>query len=225
VVPGIEAAVGVIDGKFVDTSKEIALGLAANYLSYDPDGLYFFNHFITPYIFTRFYTPLCEVEQARLSSNEPYEKSFIVLQCAADYETIYQSAVRFVIISEGFEACAGYPAMWRPVPAEITAQGSSFLLRTGKIPPGKKCAVILGFEGPAKAFTAELNGVAIEEFEQINMDFIEGIGYQPKAVVPEKTICYRAAFDEQLLNELVQRLVVKAKEGSRILNWVEMNVY
>ena len=53
--------------------------------------------------------------------------------------------------------------------------------------------VILGFEGPAKEFTVELNGTAIEAFEEISMDFIEGIGYQPGTVVPEKTVCYRAA--------------------------------
>jgi len=225
VIPGIEAAVGIVDGKFVDTSKEIALGLAANYLSYDPAGLYFFNHFISPRIFSSFFSPLCEYEQKRLATHEPWEKSFAVLACAADYKTIYQSAIRFVIIPEGYEACAGYPEMWRPIPTEIGTEKKSFALRTGLIPKGKKCSVILGFDGGAECFDVTLNGVSVTGFEKNNIGFIEGIGYQPGNAVSEKTVCYRAKFDESILTEPVQNITVKANRGTPTLNWVEINVY
>ncbi len=223
IVPGIEAALGIIDGKFVDTSKEIALGLAANYLSYDPEGLYFFNHFISPRIFSSFFSPLCEYEEMRISTHEPWEKSFAVLACAADYKTIYQSAVRFVMIPEGYESCSGYPTMWRPIPAKLGEESKSFEIRTGAIPKGKKCSVIIGFEGGAEKFSAKLNGVALSDFEKTDVSFIEGIGYQPK--ISSGTVCYRAKFDESILAAPIQKLEVKSEKGIPILSWVEINVY
>ena len=225
IIPGIEAAVGVIDGKFVDTSKEISLGLCANYLSYAPDGLYFFNYFITPRIFESFYDEMCESEKERIEGNEPYEKSFITLQCGADYKTIYQSAIRFVIIPEGFEACAGYPTMWRPIPRELGECACSFELRTGAIPKGKKCAVILGFDGEAEGFDVAVNGTRVGGFEKIDMGFIEGIGYQPRRAVSEKTVCYRGTFDESVLTSPTQIVNVSSHTEGKILNWVEINVY
>jgi len=227
IIPGIEAAIGVIDGKFVDTSKEIALGIAANYLSYEPKGIYLFNHFITPRFFTSFFSPLCELEERMVTANEPYEKSFAVLACAADYKTIYQSAVRFPIISEGFESCAGYPVMWRPIPAVVGVGGAAktFEIRTGKIPSGKKCSVILGFYGTADRFDVTLNGNPIEGFEETDIGFIEGIGYQPKNAVPNGTVCYRAKFDESLLTSPVQTLKVSSRIEGKVLSWLEINVY
>lgn len=225
VIPGIEAAVGIVDGRFVDCSKEIALGLCANYLSYNPEGLYFFNHFISPRIFSSFFSPLCEYEQLRLESNEPWEKSFAVLACGASYETIYKSAVRFVMIPEGYEACAGYPAMWRPLPAEIGTDGKAFALRTGVIPKGKKCSVILGFDGGADDFEVSVNETPVNDFRKINIGFIEGIGYQPGKAVSEKTVCYRAKFDEAILTTLIQTVTVKSNSGTPTLSWVEINVY
>ena len=79
-------------------------------------------------MFSSFFSPLCEYEKMRIESNEPWEKSFAVLACGADYKTIYQSAVRFVIIPEGYEACSGYPQMWRPIPTEIGSMRKSFEL-------------------------------------------------------------------------------------------------
>lgn len=225
IIPGIEAAVGIVDGKFVDCSKEIALGLCANYLSYDPEGLYFFNHFISPRMFSAFFSPLCEYEQMRLETNEPWEKSFAVLACGADYKTIYQSAVRFVIIPEGYEGCAGYPTMWRPIPTEIGSEYKIFELRTGEIPKGKRCAVILGFDGGAEDFEVTVNGTTVDGFRKINIGFIEGIGYQPAKVVSEKTVCYRAKFEESILTAPIQTITVKSNKGTPTLSWVEINVY
>ncbi len=225
VIPGIEAAVGIVDGKFVDCSKEIALGLCANYLSYDPAGLYFFNYFISPRFFDTFFSPLCEYERLMVDSNEPWEKSYAVLTSGADYKTIYQSAIRFVIIPEGYEAAAGYPTMWRPIPTEIGSDKKSFELRTGVIPKGKRCSVILGFDGGADGFEVEINGTRVGGFEKTDVGFIEGIGYQPKNAVSEKTVCYRAKFDESLLISPTQSVSVRTDNGSPVLSWVEINVY
>lgn len=224
IIPGIEAALGIFDGKFVDTSKEVSLGLAANYLSYDPAGLYFFNYFITPRIFSTFFSPPSELERAWLANNEPWEKSFATLACAADYETIYKNAIRFVLIPESADDRGGYPEkVWRPIPCEIGPEAKSFDIRTGVIPSGKRCSVILGFEGGAENFSAKLNGALLSDFEKTDPSFIEGIGYQPK--ISSSTVCYRAKFDESLLVHPVQKLEIKADENATILTWVEINVY
>ena len=217
--------VPVDGGKFVDTSKEIALGLCANYLSYDPEGLYFFNHFISPHMLSNFYTPMCQCEIDRIATNEPWEKSFAVLASGADYKTIYNSAIRFVIIPEGVEGCAGYPTMWRPIPTEVGKESKSFELRTGAIPKGKRCSVILGFDGEAEDFEVTLNDTPLEDFKKTDISFIEGIGYQPKKAVSEKTVCYRAKFDEELLTSPIQKIEVKSSKGGQVLSWVEINVY
>ena len=224
IIPGIEAALGIIDGKFVDTSKEVALGLAANYLSYDPEGLYFFNYFITPRIFSAFFSPLSELENKWLANNEPWEKSFATLACAADYETIYKNAIRFVLIPETADNRGGYPEkVWRPIPTEIGKAAKSFDIRTGVVPSGKRCSVIVGFDGGADNFSVKLNGTEISDFEETDPSFIEGIGYQPK--LSQKTVFYRAKFDESLLTSLLQKIEVAAESGAPTLSWVEINVY
>ena len=223
IVPGIEAALGIIDGRFVDTSKEVALGIAANYLSYDPDGLYFFNHIISPRAFSSFFSSYSEYEELIDAAHEPFPRNFTTLACAADYKTIHQSAVRFVIIPEGYESCAGYPRMWRPIPTELSSEAKSFEIRTGLVPKGKKCSVILGFYCGVGAFRAKLNGEALTDFERTDISFIEGIGYQPK--ISQSTACYRARFDESLLTSPVQTIEIVADNNSPILTWVEINVY
>ena len=115
--------------------------------------------------------------------------------------------------------------MWRPIPTEIDNRGKSFELRTGVIPKGKRCAVVLGFDEGAEDFTAEVNGTPIGGFRKINIGFIEGIGYQPEKAVSEKTVCYSARFDESLLTSPIQNVSVKSNKGTPTLSWVEINVY
>ena len=225
IIPGIEAASGVVDGKFVDMSKEMALGVCAGYLSFDPEGLYFFNYFISPHMYSNFYTPLCEYEEMRKSTNEPWMKSYGVLQCGVSYDTIYESAVRFPIISEGDEHCAGCPTVWRPLPAEITKEEKIFTIRTGKIPRGKKISVIVGFMNGAADFSITVNGNKIEGFKENPIDFIEGIGWQPGAVVPKGTKCYRATFDESILDSPVQTVKISSDASGQMLTWLEINAY
>ena len=224
IIPGIEAAAGVVDGKFVDMSKEMALGVCAGYLSYNPSGLYFFNYFITPHMYSNFYTPLCQYEKDRLNTNEPWMKSYGVLQCATDYDAIFGNAVRFPLIVEWFESCAGYPTMWRPIPADVSEEEKTFTIRTGKIPEGKIPSIILGFTSEASDFSVTVNGKEVEGFKENPIDFIEGIGWQPAAVVPKGTVCYRAPFDYSLLNSPEQTVTIKSKTAVTV-NWIEINVY
>ena len=191
-------------------------------LSY-PEGLYFFNYFITPRIFSAFFSPLSELENKWLANNEPWEKSFATLACAADYETIYKNAIRFVLIPETADNRGGYPEkVWRPIPTEIGKAAKSFDIRTGVVPSGKRCSVIVGFDGGAENFSAKINGVALSDFEETDPSFIEGIGYQPK--LSQKTVFYRAKFDESLLTSLTQKVEVAAESGAPTLSWVEINV-
>ena len=148
-----------------------------------------------------------------------------MLSAGADYSTIYKHATRFVIIPEGYEACAAYPTMWRPIPAEICDTGRIFELRTGLIPNGKRCAVVLGFDGGAENFEVEINGTPVAGFRKISIGFIEGIGYQPKNAVPENTVCYSAKFDESLLLSPKQSVTVRSRIGVPTITWVEINVY
>jgi hypothetical protein len=227
IIPGIEAAAAIVDGKFVDTSKEIALGLCANYLSYNPEGIYFYNQVIQHNFFGRF-SKFSELEKERIAmadGDDPSGRDFAVLLCGADYKTIHNSAVRFVIIPEGYEGCAGYPTMWRPIPTNVGAEFKTFDVRTGDIPKGKRCSVILGFDGGVDSFDVSVNGVSVENFKKINIGFIEGIGYQPEMVVSKTTVCYRATFDESILISPVQKVNVKSSSENAILNWVEINVY
>lgn len=223
IVTGLEAAAGIVDGKFVDTSKEIALGICAGYLSYNPDGLYFYNHFISPHMFSNFYTPLCKYEEFRVQFNEPWMKSYGVLQSAGSYEDIYKNALRFAIIPESDDH-PDYCPKWKPLPAEINSKDKTFTIRTGKIPSGKTYSVILGFVGEACDFSVTVNGVEIQGFSENPLDFIEGIGWQPEAVVPKGTVCYRAAFDSAILTSPTQTVTVKSKTPVT-LNWLEINLY
>lgn len=220
---GLEAAAGIVDGKFVDTSKEIALGVCAGYLSYNPDGLYFYNHFISPHMFSNFYTPLCKYEEFRIQFNEPWMKSYGVLQSAGSYEDIYKNSLRFAIIPESDDHPDSCPK-WKPLPADIGENEKSFTIRTGKIPEGRTPSVILGFVGEAENFSVSVNGVEISDFKKNPIDFIEGIGWQPGAVVPQGTVCYRAPFDASLLTSPTQTVTVKSKTAIT-LNWLEINVY
>jgi hypothetical protein len=223
VVAGIEAAVGIVDGKFVDCSKELALGVCAGYLSYNPDGLYFYNHFITPHMFSNFYTPLCKYEEQRLETNEPWMKSYGVLQSVASYDDIYKNAIRFAIIPESDEHPDFCP-QWHPIPTVVSEKEKEFSIRTGKIPEGRTPSVIIGFVGECSDFEVSVNGTIINGFKKNPIDYIEGIGFQPLKVVPDGTVCYRAPFDYSVLSCPIQKITVKSKTPVTV-NWIEINVY
>lgn len=228
ILPGIETVAGVVNQKCAICSKEITLGLAARYLSYDPDGLYTFNYFIEPRFFEKFFSPLCAFEELRAVDCEDCgERDLVTLSSITDYKTIYNSALRFPVISEAYESCAGFPKMYRPIPTEVAlgAAAKTFEIRTGEIPKGKKCSVIVGFYAGNKRFEVTVNGQNIDSFEEIDIGFIEGIGYQPKDVVEPGVVCYRARFDESILTPLVQTVKVASHYGPKILAWVEINVY
>ena len=174
-------------------------------------------------MFSNFYTPLCKYEEYRLQFNEPWMKSYGVLQSAGSYEDIYKNALRFPIIPESDDH-PDYCPKWKPLPAEISCEEKTFTIRTGKIPEGKMPSVILGFTCKSDDFSLTVNGTDIEGFSENPIDFIEGIGWQPAAVVPNGTICYRAPFDPSLLTSPTQTITVKANTPI-ILNWLEINVY
>ena len=234
IIPGLDGTLGLVgDNRFCTMlCREMIFGLAANYLSYDPEGLYVYNCFISPHMFWNMYTPLCKTEQYILDDCDEVLRPepgitmrLMNLIAITNYDMLQNSALRFVIIPEAFEACAGYPKMWRPLPAEIGAEPTCLDIRTGVIKKGKKCSVIVGFEGGHSDFEASLNGCKLDGFEVVDLRFLEGIGYQPDNCVTKNTVCYRAKFDEDILTAPTQKLEVRSDRGDLTLTWAEINVY
>jgi len=227
VYPGIEPSLGVINGYYKESTREIEMGLAANYLSYRSGGLYFYNHFITPHMYSNVYTPLCDLQKefGEIESAGWYAKYTNILQCAGDYDTIYKNPVRFVMIPQERGSFPKKPPQWLPLPAPLSAEEKVFALRTGPIPKDKVISAVIGIENARDGFEVSLNGVRLEKPEETDISCMEGIGYQPGDYFAGNTTCFRCVLDPALLCEDAQIFRIRSSAENEILTWVEINAY
>ena len=216
IVPGIETLVSVSNG-CASATKEIAFGLCANYLSYDPDGLYFYNYFLSPLMYGH---PPQEDSDAHPTWVQT--RSLAVLHNCGDYETIYNNPVRFALITQTDDH-NGCPPCWQPVPARLSEEETVIELRTGAIPSGKLLSLIVGVKSETHAFSVSLNGSPCRGWMPVDIEFIPGMSNQWKTYVDPDVVCYRCVIGEEVLRDPVQTVTVTSPEGG-ILSWVELDV-
>ena len=56
IVPSLETNLGFIEGNYRQVTREVAKGIVANYLTYNPSGIYYYNYFISPLYYSDGYT-------------------------------------------------------------------------------------------------------------------------------------------------------------------------
>ena len=221
VVPTLETALAVINNKYREITREVARGVVANYLTYNPSGIYYYNYFIGP----QFYTDGILGNQWLPEWVTYNTRGFDLISCPLEYSAIHKSAVRFVLIPQEIEGYAALAPVWMPIPAPLTKEGATFELRTGPIPEGKKLTLILGFKNYTGRAKVTVNGVECSEFSETSLDFIEGIGYQTTGYVEEDTVCYKCSLDGVPMDGLIQKITVSGEDSREILDWVEINCY
>ena len=139
-----------------------------------------------------------------------------------EYSEIHKNPVRFVIIPQATENYARLAPMWKPLPAPITKEGTTFDIRTGPIPEGKKLSLILGFKNYTGGAKVTVNGTECSDFAETSLDFIEGIGYQCKGYTESDTALYKCSLDGVPMDGLVQKISVSGNSENEILTWVEI---
>ena len=221
VVPTLETALAVINNKYREITREVARGVVANYLTYNPSGIYYYNYFIGP----QFYTDGILGNQWLPEWVTYNTRGFDLISCPLEYSAIHKSAVRFVLIPQEIEGYAKLAPVWMPIPAPLTKEGATFELRTGPIPEGKKLTLILGFKNYTGRAKVTVNGVECSEFSETSLDFIEGIGYQTTGYVEEDTVCYKCSLDGVPMDGLIQKITVSGEDSREILDWVEISCY
>ena len=221
VVPTIESALGVVNEKFRAMTREVVKGVVLNYLTYEPDGIYYFNYFVSPHAYTEEYTGVAVGED----TTWPSMRNYNIITTPLKYEAFHRSAVRFVLIPQSTEGYAKVAPVWQPIPTPVTAEGKSFELRTGPIPDGKKLSLILGFKNYTGGAKVTVNGYECRDFVKTSLDFIEGIGYQKAGYTEPDTVCYKCSLDGVPMDELIQKIKISSDSEAEILTWVEINCY
>ena len=221
IVPCIDSGLGVINEKFKYQTREVVKGNIANYLTYDPRGIYYYNYFVSPHVYTEPYTGVAVGEDTTWASMRNYN----IICTPLEYSALHTSAVRFVLIPQATESYAKVAPVWQPLPAPITSLEKTFEIRTGPIPCGKKISLVLGFKNYTGKAKVTVNGAPCTDFAETDIDFIEGIGYQKRGYVDNDTVCVRCSLCGVPMNELIQKISVSGEDGREILNWVEINCY
>ena len=218
---GIEAALGVIDGKFRDMTREVARGVVANYLVSKPDAIYYYNYFVSPHFYTEPYTGVSPHED----ETWPSVRNFDLLSLSPEYSAIHKSAVRFVLIPQAKEGYARSAPLWQPIPTPVKKEGVNIEIKTGPIPKEKKLGMILGFEGHNGSVKVFLNGKVCRCLGETSLDFIEGIGYQCKGYTSESTVCQKYDISDVELDPVAQNISVRDDTDTAILTWAEIYCY
>ena len=221
VVPCIDSGLGVVNEKFRYQTREVVKGNIANYLTYDPSGIYYYNYFVSPHVYTEPYTGVATGEDTTWASMRNYN----IICTPLKYSALHTSAVRFVLIPQSTEGYAKMAPVWQPIPAPVTGEEKTFELRTGPIPKGKKISLVLGFKNYTGSEKITVNGRECSNFTKTSIDFIEGIGYQKRGYVEPDTELYKCSLDWENLTDLIQTVSIKTEGEESTLVWLEIYCY